>query len=108
MHSFRRSVASAGFRELGKTRRDDDKSFHVSNCYNIQSSNDFIGVLQTARDLAYNARNHIMLQNPHSAIVIVSQKHITLRNSRSIFPDGHGSCVNIYYSGKLSYVYFYI
>ena len=39
----------------------DDGSFHLSNCYKIQASNDFIGVLQTVRDLAYNARNRVKL-----------------------------------------------
>ena len=39
----------------------DDGSFQISNCYKIQASNDFIGVLQTVRDLAYNARNRVML-----------------------------------------------
>ena len=44
-----------------RARSDDDGSFHVNNCYKIQASNDFIGVLQTVRDLAYNARNRVML-----------------------------------------------
>ena len=44
-----------------RIKSDDDESFHVSDCNEIQASNDFIGILQTIRDLAYNARNRIML-----------------------------------------------
>ena len=44
-----------------RVRSDDDENFHLSNCNKIQASNNFIGVLQTVRDLAYNARNRIML-----------------------------------------------
>ena len=39
----------------------NDGSFHINNCYKIHASNDFIGVLQTGRDLANNARNRVML-----------------------------------------------
>ena len=39
----------------------DDESFLGRNCYKIQVSSDFIGVLQTVRNLANNARNCVML-----------------------------------------------
>ena len=53
-------------------KRKDDESFHVRNCHQIQASSYFIDVLQTIRDLAKNAKNHFMLQNPHLAVVMVS------------------------------------
>ena len=63
-----------------------------------------MGILQTVKDLAKNARNRVMLYNPHSVVVIVSQKHITLTNSSPIIPE----TANGEYGGKLSCIYFYI
>ena len=59
MHSFLNGAAES--LRFFRTQRRDDVNFHVRNCYQIQASSYFIGVLQTVRDLAKNARNHFIL-----------------------------------------------